>query len=212
MPVLTEDRPIKERETQIPLEKPKPLEGPEMLGYTPPKILGYTADDVYRLNTPYKEGQRLQHYLRPIEQPRHMEQMDEEELINPYSVDIRERTIGLRPIIPRQYMHMFPYHADNGQLGIYEQYKLPPKRPSWVDKEVRLYSYQVPWFATAMTDGKTVWLGPRGEVYFPFPEFRINHEDPGHPMTFIPGWTEDDVDIKGQIYASVRSSNRVYKV
>lgn len=200
MPVSTEDRQTEDRHMK---EREKPLEGPEMLGYT--------GDDVYNVNTPYREGQRAPHYLRPIEQLRQSRHMGEE---NPYErARLFEEVIRPRLIVPVQYRHMFPYHDANdvSVLEAYEKYKLSPER-LWDDKEVRLYSYQVPWFATAMTDGKTVWLGPRGEFYSPVPDLRINHEDPGHPMTFIPGWTEDDVDIKGQVYAGVRSSNRIYTV
>lgn len=211
---------ISDQQKQEPLEGERPYLGGDPYGLL---VEGYEINrDTLRQYSSRLEQQQIEL----------QRQQSEGEIKNPYNATPLLALVNFQPNGERKEYHdifdaptdpnpnlyhgpQFQNHAEAmpSALEAYEIYKRPSRRPMWWDdKPVILYSYQVPWFATAMTDGKTVWLGRREEVYFAIPEFRINHEDPGHPMTFMPGWTEDDVDMKGQIYANVRSSNRTYTI
>ena len=80
---------------------------------------------------------------------------------------------------------------------LYEAYK-NRHRPSYQNVEVVLYSYQVPWFATAMTDGNKIWFGPRMEFYDPHPNDRLYHEL-SHWRISTPYGTELDVETMAQL-------------
>lgn len=80
---------------------------------------------------------------------------------------------------------------------LYESYK-NRKSPSYQSVEVSLYSYQVPWFATAMTDGNKIWFGPRSEFYDPHPNDRLYHEL-SHWRISTPYGTELDVETMAQL-------------
>ena len=204
-------------------QKQEPLEGERLyLGDNPYGLLveGYEVNRAtLRQYSPWLEQQRIE-----------LQRQQSEDIIkDPYNAAIPP-LVTLRPIGKRKDLYgafdaptdpnpnlyhgpQFQNHAEAlpSALGAYELYKkLARKQRMWDEKEVRLYSYQVPWFATAMTDGKTIWFGPRIEVYFPEPNFRLEHEK-AHPHTRMPGWTEDDVDRKGQIYAGVSSTSVTYK-
>ncbi len=120
--------------------------------------------------------------------------------------------------MPKEYRPAVPSQERLDQIVAvavekYEEYRRNSGRKAdWNEIDVVLYSYDVPWFATAMTDGAKIWFGPRGEFYDGRPNLRLNHEL-GHTQVTMPGWTEDDVDSKGQLMASYRSSTSVnYKV
>ena len=80
---------------------------------------------------------------------------------------------------------------------LYEQYK-QRNSPNYSQVEVVLYSYQVPWFATAMTDGNKIWFGPRSEFYDPHPNDRLYHEL-SHWRISTPYGTELDVETMAQL-------------
>ena len=80
---------------------------------------------------------------------------------------------------------------------LYEQYK-NSGQPSYQNVDVVLYSYQVPWFATAMTDGDKIWFGPRMEFYDPHPNDRLYHEL-SHWRIATPYGTELDVETMAQL-------------
>ncbi len=80
---------------------------------------------------------------------------------------------------------------------LYEAYK-NRHQLSYQNVEVVLYSYQVPWFATAMTDGNKIWFGPRMEFYDPHPNDRLYHEL-SHWRISSPYGTELDVETMAQL-------------
>lgn len=80
---------------------------------------------------------------------------------------------------------------------LYEAYK-NRHSSSYQNVEVVLYSYQVPWFATAMTDGNKIWFGPRMEFYDPHPNDRLYHEL-SHWRIATPYGTELDVETMAQL-------------
>ena len=102
--------------------------------------------------------------------------------------------------------------ASAAELKSYKPYNLFPKleereaynpyashrHPYYQKVEVSVYNYQVPWFATAMTDGEKIWFGPRGEFYDPHPDDRLNHEL-SHWRISTPYGTELDVEAMAQL-------------
>ncbi len=94
---------------------------------------------------------------------------------------------------------------------LYEAYK-DHKSPTYQNVEVILYSYQVPWFATAMTDGDKIWFGPRMEFYDPHVNDRLFHEL-SHWKISTPYGTELDVETMAQLqlprYSSVSVSYKI---
>ena len=98
----------------------------------------------------------------------------------------------------------------NAQV-LYEVYK-NRHSPSYQDVEVVLYSYQVPWFATAMTDGNKIWFGPRGEFYDPHPNDRLYHEL-SHWRISTPYGTELDAETMAQLQMPrLNAVNITYKI
>jgi len=94
---------------------------------------------------------------------------------------------------------------------LYEVYK-NRHSPSYQDVEVILYSYQVPWFATAMTDGNKIWFGPREEFYDPHPNDRLYHEL-SHWRISTPYGTELDVETMAQLQMPrLNAVNITYKI
>lgn len=94
---------------------------------------------------------------------------------------------------------------------LYELYK-QRNTPNYSQVEVVLYSYQVPWFATAMTDGNKIWFGPRMEFYDPHPNDRLYHEL-SHWRISTPYGTELDVETMAQMQLPrVNSLSISYKI